>query len=43
MNSIFRNDNQLVNMICSKKVYPHVKTETCEVVKKSATQPLEVK
>ena len=43
MNSIFRNDTQLVSMICSKKTYPHVKNETCEVVKKSAIQPIEIK
>ena len=43
MNSIFRNDTQLVSLICSKKAYPHVKSETCDIVKKSASQPLEIK
>lgn len=43
MNSIFKNDSELVKLISSKKVYPHVRAEVVDIVKKSAIQPLEVK
>jgi hypothetical protein len=43
MNSIFRNDNELVSIITSKKVYPNVKEEVCETVTRSAVKPLESK
>jgi len=43
MNAIFKNDSELVKAIASKKVYPHVKPEVVEIVKKSAAQPLESK
>lgn len=43
MNSIFKNDSELVKLISSKKVYPHVKGEVVEIVKTSAIQPFESK
>ena len=43
MNSIFKNDNELVRLICNKKVYPNVKNQVYDIVKKSAIQPLDVK
>lgn len=39
MNSIFKDDTELVKAICSKKVYPNVKHEVADIVKKSAVQP----
>lgn len=43
MNSIFKNDSELVKLISSKKVYPHLRAEVVDIVKKSAIQPLEAK
>jgi len=43
MNAIFKNDAELMKTIASKKVYPHMKEELREIVKKSAVQPLESK
>lgn len=43
MNAIFKNDSELVRLLSSKKVYPHVKEEILEIVKKSAVNPLESK
>jgi hypothetical protein len=43
MNSIFKNDADLIKLITSKKVYPHLKSELVDIVKKSAIKPLESK
>lgn len=40
MNSIFKNDSELVKLISSKKAYPHARGEVVEIVKKSAIQPM---
>lgn len=43
MNSIFKDDSELVRLICSKKVFPNVKNEVADIVKKSAIQPVQSK
>ena len=43
MNSIFKNDTELIKAISSKKVYPHVKNEIVEIVKRSAAHPIDTK
>jgi hypothetical protein len=43
MNSIFKNDCELIKTISNKKVYPNCKPELLEIVKKSAVQPLATK
>lgn len=40
MNAIFKNDAELIKTIASKKVYPHIKGEVIDIVKKSVVQPL---
>lgn len=43
MNSIFKNDCELIKTISNKKVYPNCKPEVIEIVKKSTIQPFESK
>jgi len=43
MNSIFKNDCELIKTISSKKVYPNCKPEIIEIVKKSAIKQIETK
>jgi hypothetical protein len=40
MNSIFKNDCELIKNISNKKVYPNCKPEVIDIVKKSAIEPL---
>jgi hypothetical protein len=40
MNSIFKNDCELIKTISNKKVYPNCKPEVIDIVKRSAVQPL---
>lgn len=39
MNSIFKNDCELIKTISNKKVYPNCKAEVIDIVKKSTVQP----
>jgi hypothetical protein len=40
MNAIFKNDAELMKTIANKKVYPHIKGEVVDTVKKSVVHPL---
>ena len=40
MNSIFRNDCELIKTISNKKVFPNCKQEVVDIVKKTAVQPI---
>lgn len=43
MNSIFKNDSELIKTISSKRVYPNCKPEVIDIVKKSLSQPFDCK
>jgi hypothetical protein len=43
MNSIFKNDCELIKTISNKKVYPNCRPEVIDIVKKSTAQPLATK
>lgn len=43
MNSIFKNDCELIKTISNKKVYPNCRPEVIDIVKKSTVQPLATK
>jgi hypothetical protein len=43
MNSIFKNDSELIKTISSKRVYPNCKAEVIDIIKKSLSQPFDCK
>jgi hypothetical protein len=43
MNSIFKNDCELIKTISNKKAYPNCRPEVIDIVKKSTVQPLATK
>lgn len=43
MNSIYKNDAELIKTISSKRVYPNCKPEVIEILKSSISRPFDSK